>query len=196
MAILTATAKPNEQAVTLEICFLSNDTIPVFNPTHQNKVSVIIANNSNDHITFYENWNSWGYDNFFFIIETHDSIYRIKKKDRLWWRNFPSTFIVPAGKKSVLNFNLSNQTPQVWSGLPIKNYDCAKIKVLYTITTEKAVLCQPRMNYENWREKLEDSLFVNEIIYPSFRDSANTSYDTVQIYSGKLVSKSVDIKIQ
>jgi hypothetical protein len=112
-----------------------------------NPIGVIFHNNTDSAARMYEDWNSWGYYNISFEIETPDSIYHVRKKQRVWWKNFPSYNVINPGESLVFNFSLDDsvaESPdrkrkilrgsyQGWTGLPHKSYDSAKIRALYEL---------------------------------------------------------------
>ena len=107
-------------------------------------ISVIFHNNTDSIVRMYEDWNSWGYYNISFEITTNDSIYILQKGPGGWWKNFPSYNAINPGESLVFNFVLEDSfcfphrkvirgSYRGWNGLPHKNYDSAKIRVLYEL---------------------------------------------------------------
>lgn len=53
-------------------------------------MKVLLINHTDTAVSFFEDWNSWGYFNLYFEINAKDTTYLITKKDRYWDKNFPS----------------------------------------------------------------------------------------------------------
>jgi hypothetical protein len=172
--------------VSIELSLPHGDSLKYFGLCqYENPVDVIIRNNSNEMKFFYENWNSWGYYNFHFEIETEDSVYQIRKTRHVWWRNFPSYHSVNPNESLVFHFNLIDSSCfehdskierirglKQWIGFPNKEYQHAKIKVIYELQKEYATLLNQGFRFRNLVEN-----------------------DTTIIFSKKLVSKPVNIQI-
>lgn len=161
----------------------------------ENHVDVIIRNQTDSAIYLYQNWNSWGYYNFSFQIETADSIYTIKRTQSAWWKNFPSTHFINPQQSLVFHFNLIDSTcpkssgdiiisknEKLWVGLPKTRYASAKMRVIYELPEVDRIKTFRRMTNIEECVKKEDA----EIKF---------QMDSNYIYPRKLVSKSVDISI-
>lgn len=155
----------------------------------KNPVDVIIRNHSDSMIYFYEDWNSWGFYNFKFQIVTNDSIYLISRTNNVWWKNFPTIHSINPDQSLVFHFDLTDSSCfehnaaveringlKQWSGLPQKEYESAKISVIYELPDEYKFLIN------NGFRKLSP-------------DSVKKDNDTTFIFSQKLVSEPVNIKI-
>lgn len=171
--------------VSIELSMPHGDSLKLFGPCwSENEVDVIIRNGSDSTIHFYENWNSWGYFNFHFELETADSLYHIKREDRLWWRNFPSFHSINPDESLVFHFNVLDsacfdqnargeniRSLKNWTGFPQTNYERAKLRVVYELPEESHIL--PRREYSR------DSVKLNPIY----------------MFSEKLVSKDLNITV-
>jgi hypothetical protein len=177
------TGMSTHKSVDIELSIPHTEGLPVLYPNSEDsKISVIVYNRTDSAVRMYEDWNSWGYYNFSFEIETPDSIYHVQRTKRGWWKNFPSYHVINPGETLVFNFKLDGWdsesssgkrsilrgSAQGWSGLPVKDYDSAKIRVLYELKEEVSL-------------SLADSSVVKETIVRSF--------------PVKLVSRQYDIKI-
>ncbi len=161
----------------------------------KNPVDVIIRNHSDSMIYFYEDWNSWGYYNFKFKIETKDSIYLITRTNHSWWRNFPSIHTINPNQSLVFHFDLTDSACfehnaaiekvrglKQWTGLPQKKYESAKISVIYELPDEYKYLVNS--GFRNLK-----SFLNNE------SDSLVKKNDTTFIFSQILISEPVKIEI-
>lgn len=180
------TSSDSKEGVSIELSLPHGHSLKYFGLCwDKNPVDVIIRNNTNSMIHFYENWNSWGYYNLHFKIETHDSLYTISRTRKVWFRNFPSYHSINPDESLVFHYNLRDSSCvdydinnekikgyDHWTGFPEKEYDFAKIQVIYEIPEEPAILL-------NHRFRLRDS----------------TESDTTFIFSKKLISKPVNIQI-
>lgn len=172
--------------VSIELSLPHGDSLRYFGPCwNKNPVDVIIRNNTDSVIHFYESWNSWGHYNFYFKIETADSTYLIKRTRNVWWRNFPSYHSVNPEQSLVFHFELLDSScfyhdpkterirgTQQWTGFPQKNNEIAKIQVIYELPEEDEILI--------------NNGFIS-------RDPGHA--DTTYIFSKKLISRPVDIQI-
>lgn len=161
----------------------------------KNPIDVIIRNQSDSVIYFYEDWNSWGYYNIKFQIETGDSIYNVTKTKNSWWKNFPSYHSINPNESLVFHYNLIDSAclehntkferlkgAKQWKGLPQKDYDHAKIRVIYELPTEYKYLVNRRyLNMHSYLENESDALIEN--------------YDTISVFSKKLISSPINIKV-
>src|SRR6185295_5125408 len=68
---------------------------------------VIITNVSDTPQYLWEDWNSWGYYCLSFEIKTQDGIgHKLKRRDTVLTRNFPSSMLVPAGELIIIPVTL------------------------------------------------------------------------------------------
>lgn len=61
-----------------------------YNPSGDSIFLVVIKNNTDTIASFYEDWNSWGYYNFYFKIICSDTSFVIYRPDKDFTKNFPS----------------------------------------------------------------------------------------------------------
>lgn len=145
--------------------------------TDSNLVHLVIHNGSDSAISFYETWNSWGYYNFSFEIETEDSTYFIARTDRLWWRNFPSTQKLLPNQTLNLSFNLidslaaGNRTYLAWKRFPQCSYHKAKIRVHYNLPEMYWMF--PAFATRNYRDMYYDDTTTERSYRFEFSDSTN-----------------------
>ena len=105
---------------------------------YDSSFSVIIKNNTDSMTSFYEDWNMWGYYNIHFEIIVHGKIeYFTKREKRGWDKNFPFYSALKPGDSMIINY--TKDCSCQWSEFPClteKNYDSAKIKVVYQLDKE------------------------------------------------------------
>lgn len=153
---LKAESLINNSKVTLELSIPSNDAgRTLFLNCENNEVSVILRNNSDSAVRFYETTNSWGYQNYTFIIKTKDTTYQLTKAGGGFFKNVPFYHTIFPRETLVLNFNLKdtkcdlllNETGQLkrkilrggedgWQGLPDKPIVDATIQVIYKLSND------------------------------------------------------------
>ena len=185
------------EGVSIELSMPYGDSLRLFGICWQeNPVEIIVRNQSDSVVNFYQSWNSWGFYNFSFQIETNDSIYHIKRTRNVWFKNFPSFHSINPNESLVFHFNLIDSTCfnpedkitisrglQRWNGLPNKEYESAKIKVMYELPIEDRFIINKR--FEGLGSRLENK-----------SDSIVQKVDTVDIFHRTLESKSLNIKIK
>jgi hypothetical protein len=71
---------------------------------------LVFYNHSDSIASFYEGWNSWGYFNISFEIETKEGSYRVYPMDRDWNKNFPSYHILFPGDSVVYHYDLTRSS--------------------------------------------------------------------------------------
>src|SRR5690349_14953516 len=65
---------------------------------------IVINNNSDTLVSFYEDWNLWGYYNISFEIRTTCGTYTIQKIEKMAWdKNYPSYKTIFPGDSLILN---------------------------------------------------------------------------------------------
>ena len=139
-------------AVQLELSMQHDDGPCSYSPT----ANVIIRNNSDSVIRFYENWTSYGFYNFHFEIETADTVYCIVRPNRLWYRNYPCNYSVNPGESLVFSFLLidtacaaAHSTDEYgWTGFPTEKLVNATIRVVYEIDPENSSYPLHTFGYE------------------------------------------------
>lgn len=180
--------------VTIEASFQNGGSLRWIGLCRDNDVSVIIRNGSDSVINIFQNWNSWGYYNFHFEIETDDSLYIVKRTKNTWWKNFPSYHSINPGQSLVFNFNLKDSSCvehdekiervkglTMWTGMPKKEYNHARLKVVYELPESE--------KYNNW-------LKIGRGGRDFSKDSLNSEENLgIVMFTGRLVSPAVDIKI-
>lgn len=73
-------------------------------------LKVLFINHTDTAVSFFEDWNGYGYFNTCLEIKSGDTAYLITKKDRDWSKNFPSFKILFPGDSMELTFsNLASQ---------------------------------------------------------------------------------------
>ena len=125
----------------------------IFLNCEDNEVFVIIRNNTDSSVNFYETNNSWGYQNYTFIIKSQDSTFIMKREGTGIWKNVPFCNTVSPHESLVLKFNLKKtncffsqtknglkrtvrRNTDGWNGMPGKSIKQATIQVLYTLPKE------------------------------------------------------------
>lgn len=165
-----------------------------------NPIDVIIRNSTDSTIHFYENWNSYGYYNFSFEIETDDSLYLITKTHRLWWRNFPSSISIPPNQSMVFHFNLTDSTcvnrsqqKYTWKGLPNKEYEFAILRVKYHLPLKHLFYDRRDYSHSDYREFTDEEITYSE---SKEKDSSSANKIRTYIFHKDIVSSPVKIRIQ
>ena len=130
--------------VSIELSISHPGKIPHINDCSSlNKANVIIRNNSEDTLYFYEDWNSYGYYNISFEIKTKDSIYEVVRPPKLWYRNFKSHYILNPKESLVFSYPLvdtactskwrkSHIFENGWTGFPAI-HDTVEIRTIYQL---------------------------------------------------------------
>ena len=121
---------------------------------------VVLANISKEPQAVFESWNSWGYSNLSFEIQTRDGhVFAVSKKLASFTRNFPSIFIIAPGEHMVFPINLNDD----WNSVPPPRSTPTPItiKAIYEVSpsTESAGL-------KVWTGRLESRAYNVKIIYP------------------------------
>lgn len=126
-------------------------------------VFVIIHNGTDSVNYFYEDWNSYGYYNISFEIRFKDSIYEVRRPEKLWYRNFPSYYIVKPQEFLVLPHLLidtacSNSLShhQIfedgWVGFPVKSKaDTVEIRVVYQLCDPEEMIAEDGIRLLNYK---------------------------------------------
>lgn len=173
-----------DSSVTIELSTPHGERIKSLNDctSPDNKVYVIIRNNADSTIYFYETWNSYGYYNYTFEIQLRDSIYTIQRPKKLWYRNFPSTHRVEPGENLSHDFILIDSScveifqregiyKDGWTGFPSLS-DSALIRVRYFCEEDKRHGYEGINNYLRYRSEtnyqafLEEDIQTTNMIYP------------------------------
>ena len=149
-----ATPPINNRKVSLELSIPSYSSgKKLFLNCDDNEVFVIIRNNTDSSVDFYETNNSWGYQNYTFIIKSRDSTFIMTREGTGIWKNVPLFNTVNPHESLVLKFNLKNtscffsQTKKGlkrtvrrgtdgWNGMPGKSIEQATIQAIYTLPKE------------------------------------------------------------
>ncbi|EMN01814.1 hypothetical protein LEP1GSC021_1623 [Leptospira noguchii str. 1993005606] len=119
---------------------------------------VLVKNVSNKEIRIWKDWNSWGYDNLSFQIQTDQENINIYKEGKEWLKNFPDFWSIKPNEFVILNVNLDIKTWPKLKELKFKN-DRVKIKCIYEIKEDSYT-----KQYNIWTGKIESS-FVEASIY-------------------------------
>lgn len=189
-----------DSTVSIELSIPHSDPLKTLNEcsSFNNDVFVIIRNDTDSIVRFYENWNSYGYYNFTFEIKTKDSIYTISRPHKLWYRNFPSHHSVLPDESLVFQFDLIDSTcassrtdhrvfEDGWIGFP-QYSDTAQIRVVYSLPEEF-------LSYPDWASRKDDYLEylnaenvneLNEIEPTTLREK---NYSRIYIFSQTLTSE-------
>lgn len=172
--------------VTIELSIPNGDSLRTFGLCwDKNPVDVIIRNQTDSVICFYEDWNSWGYFNIKFQIETADSTYMIMRIKRGgWWKNFPSIHKINPNQSLVFHYELIDSScaerfgidelskrSMQWTGLPRKGYKSSKIRAIYELPKEY--------------ELLDNTVFM----------SAGSKNESTFMFSQKLISEPLSVRI-
>ncbi|EMN51874.1 putative lipoprotein [Leptospira interrogans serovar Autumnalis str. LP101] len=119
---------------------------------------VLVKNVSNKEIRIWKDWNSWGYDNISFQIQTDQESISIYKEGKAWDKNFPDFWSVKPNEFVILNVNFDVKTWPKLRELKFKN-DKVKIKCIYEIKEDPY-----SKEYNIWTGKIESN-FVEASIY-------------------------------
>lgn len=153
-AAIKAPAPLNDGKVSLELSIPASGLEKTFNLNcADNEVFVIIRNNTDSSVNFYETNNSYGYQNYTFIIKSKDSSFIITKAGTGIWKNVPFLNTVSPHESLILKFNLKNticyyspvkkglkrtviRNTDSWNGMPDRPIDHATIQVKYELPKE------------------------------------------------------------
>ena len=144
----------SDSKVSLELSIPSNEVgRTLFLDCANNYVSVILRNNSDSVVRFYETANSWGYGNYTFIIRTNDTTYYLTKAGSNFFKNIPAYHTLFPKETLILNFNIKDakcdfrctETGQLkrtilrgsgdgWQGLPSRPVTDATIQAMYKLS--------------------------------------------------------------
>ncbi|EMJ93152.1 hypothetical protein [Leptospira alstonii] len=126
---------------------------------------VLVKNVSDQEVRIWKDWNSWGYNNISFQIQTNRESIRIyKTQDRVWNKNFPDYWSIKPNEFVILNVNFDVKT---WPKLRELNRsnpknDQVKIKCIYEVKENVE-----SKKYNVWTGSIE-SPFVEVWFYPDF----------------------------
>ncbi|MCJ8292397.1 MAG: hypothetical protein HRT58_20810 [Crocinitomicaceae bacterium] len=189
-----------ESSIEIKLSFDEDNDTSLFNLNSTNRIHVTVYNNSDSTIYLYENWNSYGFYNFTFEIETEDSIYTLHRPKKLWYRNFPSFHTIPSLDSftfdfMLLNTEMANKTVNQgrWIGFPIKEFELATIKVKYELNKEHSILPIRIINPENYLQYLDASILDTARI--TYGDTT-VKYNYQNMFSETLVSERKSIHFQ
>jgi hypothetical protein len=190
----TSTENNKDAAVTIELSIPHGDQLRILNDCSSidNDVFIIIRNDTDSIVRFYENWNSYGYYNFTFEVKTNDSTYLVSRPHKLWYRNFPTHHSVSPGESIVFQFDLIDSTcaenrleygtlENGWIGLPNVS-DTALIRVIYSLPSEYESYALPRQNYLDY---LDDALEPNKM---DVKPPVEENKDSIYLFSETIVS--------
>lgn len=190
----------SDSVVEIKLSFDDNES-NLFNINSTNLIHVTVYNNSDSTIFFYENWNSYGYYNFTFEIETRDSIYTLKRPQKLWYRNFPSFHSIPPLDSVIFDFMLldtekpkSTLNENGWIGFPNEEFELATIKVKYELNKELSILPIEIRNPEDYLQYLDGNASDSAII--AYAETSSVQYNYQNMFSETLISERKYVRFQ
>jgi len=98
---------------------------------------VVLTNITNEPQKVFEAWNDWGYKAISFeLLTANGQRVVVSRKDKDFDKNYPSTFIVPAGGHYVYTIQLSNEYWAVTPDLRFANAEpvLVHLKAIYQLT--------------------------------------------------------------
>lgn len=189
-----STDKNSDSTVSIELSIPHSSQMRKLNDcaSINNDVFIIIHNNTDSTIRFYENWNSYGYYNFTFEIKTLDTNYTVSRPHKFWYRNFPSHHSVFPDESIVFQFELIDTAcassrindgvfEDGWVGFP-NTTDNALIRVIYSLPKAHESYLDRTNRKLDYLEYLDPINSSNEI---NPKEITNRIY----IYSQTLVSE-------
>lgn len=197
--------RPNEtnvkSNVEIKLSFDKESDTSLFNLNSKNLIHVTVCNYSDSAVFIYENWNSFGFYNFTFEIETEDSIYSLHRPKKLWYRNYPSFHTIPANDSITFDFkllNLETASSEIyedgWLGFPNKEFEVATIKVKYELDKENSILPIRIINSEDYLQYLDDNIF--DSIPITYAEPPKKEYRDQLMLSERLISKGVPVRFK
>jgi len=190
----------NAPFVTISVSFEEELDSCLVDQNAQLTAHVTIHNNSDSSICFYENWNSYGYYNFTFELETEDSTYILYRPKIYWYRNFPSYTCVAPFDSVQFHFVLMDtltakeRIEPGWMGYPIDPPQFGTIRVNYTLNKEYAILPirdLSKIDYSNHLDS-EDAGLIQSINH----DNQTIEYRYLSLFSHTLVSEKKRIQFR
>ncbi|PHR27619.1 MAG: hypothetical protein COA38_13210 [Fluviicola sp.] len=190
--------KKIDSTVTIELSIPHGNRLRVLNDCSSlnNDVFIIIRNDTDSIVRFYENWNSYGYYNFTFEIKTTDSTYTVSRPHKLWYRNFPTHHNISLGESIVFQFDLIDTvcasrgrdhgiSVNGWIGIPNK-IDTALIRVIYSLPSEYESYPDPMRRRLDYLEYLDNKDELNEI---EKTDPTEENKNRIYIFSQTMMSE-------
>jgi|GEM_PF-4239695 len=179
------------ELVTLTVAFEEQLDSCLVDDNAELTAHVTIHNNSDSSIYFYENWNSYGYYNFTFELETEDSTYLLRRAKTLWYRNFPSYTCVAPFDSLQFDFILIDSLTAMdrgengWVGFPTHPTEFGYIRAKYTLNKDDAILAVrdlSKVDYSKYFEDLDSQQASNHI-------NSQNEYKNLSIFSLTLISE-------
>ncbi|MDI7165475.1 hypothetical protein [Leptospira santarosai] len=154
--------KTEQRSLEVSIAIPGNDkekSLIIYESSDKIIFHVLVKNVSNKEVRIWKDWNSWGYDNLSFQIQTdQENINIYKTEEKEWYKNFPDFWSIKPNEFVILNVNLDVKTWPKLKELKFKN-DRVKIKCIYEIKEDPDT-----KQYNIWTGKIESS-FVEASIY-------------------------------
>ncbi|WP_061296132.1 hypothetical protein [Leptospira interrogans] len=153
--------KTEQRSLEVSIAIPGNDkekSLTINESSDKISFHVLVKNISNKEIRIWKDWNSWGYDNISFQIQTDQESISIYKEGKAWDKNFPDFWSVKPNEFVILNVNFDVKTWPKLRELKFKN-DKVKIKCVYEIKEDPY-----SKEYNIWTGKIESN-FVEASIY-------------------------------
>lgn len=158
----------------------------------ENDVFVIIRNNTDSTIRFYEDWNSFGYYNISFEIKTNDSIYKVTRAHNIRYRNFPSYHTVLPNESLVFPLVLIDSTCNSnretrcnsapgWVVIPL-DADSVKIRAIYKLPEGVSEYPNHLRNYDEYLSSSTQSLPKKDTDTNIFSQPLFTRWHNVVIF--------------
>jgi hypothetical protein len=115
---------------------------------------VVLTNVSRDPQPVWEDWNSWGYQNISFELTAADGrTFVASKRQQVFTRNFPSTFLIQPGEHQVYAIRLNKD----WEARPVvpkADKMAITLKAIYEVTpTPEAT------QYKVWTGRVESRIY-------------------------------------
>ena len=143
---LIATSNAKDEAVTSEWSLQIVPTrspqkgIPIIDcasiPAEQSGFNVILTNVSNQGLSVWREWGSWGNECLSFeVVSSDGNVFTVTKKRREYGKNYPDPFLVAPKKSFVISVKFNDTE---WQGFPKgwQNQD-VKIRAIYRIKKDE-----------------------------------------------------------
>jgi len=185
-------AKPIIPAVTMELSIAHDDYSPVIRTCSSHSIAnIILHNNTDSLVRFYENWTSYGFYNFHFELVAGDSVYQIVRPHKLWYRNFPAHHSINPNESLVFSFMLINTMcteffpdENGWLGFP-RSGKTGSLRVVYELAPEDRFYEVDRLDFDMLNPDTEiDSLAIANL---------PVKKNTVYLFSERLVSNTIPV---
>jgi len=151
-----------KNGVSIELSIPHSGNLPWINDNSSyDKAYLLIHNNSESSQYFYKDWCSYGYFSPSLEIKHNDSIYKIRRSEKLWYRNFHDYHTVLSGETLVIEFKIVDSVSAAnteeynvfghgWVGFPDFS-DTVEVRVVYEMRDLKDSIPSENIARLNYR---------------------------------------------